>query len=377
MDMETTRTSTRPIGPVAGGWTRRDVEQDNGWIHTLSGEEVDALEQALRHALQTGKDRFDMSLEDFPLDASVRRRLVALIDETQGGFGFKLLRGFPVQRWDEDALRLLFWGIGLVLGVPRPQGKMSQFVSDVRDAGGTYRSNTGRGYNTRSGLDFHADGSDMVGLFCVRTAKSGGSSLVSSSIAAHNEMVRLRPDLAAELYAPLIFSRQGEQAPEEAPYYAAPVFGIRDGHFACRHIRNHIKGAQQSFPDVPRLSPQQIEALDLFDELLAREDLCYHMDLLPGDIQLLNNHIVLHSRTEYEDHPEPERKRHLFRLWLALPQAQPLPHGWLDAYKDVDAACVRGGFRGVGITPQIRAFEARIARAHGMKLRIYPEKEAA
>lgn len=376
--MQATNTNTRSIGPVAGGWTRRDVEQDQGWIHVLSDVEIDALERALRHAQQTGKDRFDMSVEDFPLDAGVRQRLVALIDETQGGFGFKLLRGFPVQRWDEDALRLLFWGIGLVLGVPRPQGKLSQFVSDVRDAGGTYRSSTGRGYNTRSGLDFHADGSDMVGLFCVRTAKHGGSSLISSSVAAHNEMVRLRPDLAAELYAPLVFSRQGEQAPEEAPYYTAPIFGIRDGQFACRHIRNHIKGAQQSFPDVPRLTPQQTEALDLFDELLAREDLCYHMDLQPGDIQLLNNHIVLHSRTEYEDHPEPGRKRHLFRLWLSLPQAQPLPQGWLDAYKDVDAACVRGGFRGTGITPQIRAFEARIARAHGMKLRIYPDnKEAA
>ncbi|RZT36703.1 TauD/TfdA family dioxygenase [Cupriavidus agavae] len=373
----TTTTAGNAIREVAGGWKREDVERDTSWIHVLSPGEIDALEQALRHTLGTGRDLLDMSIEDFPLDARVRRRLVALIDETQGGFGLKLLRGFPVERWDTDALRKLFWGIGLVLGVARPQGKMSQFVSDVRDAGGTYRSSTGRGYNTRSGLDFHADGSDMVGLFCVRTARSGGSSLVSSSITAHNEMLRLRPDLVAELYAPLVFSRQGEQAPEEAPWYLAPVFGVRDGHFACRHIRNHIKGAQQTFPDVPRLTPQQTEALDLFDELLAREDLCYHMDLQPGDIQLLNNHIVLHSRTEYEDYPEPERKRHLFRLWLSLPQAQPLPEAWRDAYKDVDAACVRGGFRGIHITPEIRAFEARLANAHGMKLRIYPVKEAA
>ena len=379
--MNTTTTTETPsrdtVRPVPGGWTRADMERDQSWIHVLTADEIEALEHALRHALATGKDMFDMSIEDFPLDARVRRRLVALIDETQEGFGVKLLRGFPVERWDTDALRTLFWGIGLLLGVARPQGKLSQFVSDVRDAGGTYRSNTGRGYNTRSGLDFHADGSDMVGLFCVRTAKQGGSSLITSSIAAHNEMVRLRPDLAAELYAPLIFSRQGEQAAEETPWYAAPICGVRDGHFACRHIRNHIKGAQASFPDVPRLSPQQTEALDMFDTLLAREDLCYDMNLQPGDIQLLNNHIVLHSRTEYEDHPEPERKRHLFRLWLSLPQAQPLPLGWLDAYKDVDAACVRGGFRGTGITPAIRAFEARMANAHGMKLRIYPVKEAA
>ena len=141
------------IRPVPGAWTRADMERDQSWIHVLDDDEVAALEDALRHALATGKDMFDMSIEDFPLDARVRRRLVALIDETQGGFGVKLLRGFPVDRWDADALRNLFWGIGLLLGVPRPQGKLSQFVSDVRDAGGTYRSSTGRGYNTRSGLD--------------------------------------------------------------------------------------------------------------------------------------------------------------------------------------------------------------------------------
>lgn len=372
-------TATDSIRPIAGGWTRRDVEQDDSWIHHLSREQIGALEDALRHALATGKGMFEMSVEDFPLDPAVRDTLTGIVDQTQGqdGFGFKLLRGFPVDNWSRDELRLLFWGIGLVLGVPRPQGKASQFMSDVRDAGGTYRSATGRGYNTRSGLDFHADGSDMVGLFCVRTAKSGGSSLISSSIAAHNEMVRQRPDLAAQLYAPMIFSRQGEQAPEEAPYYSAPIFGVRDGLFACRHIRNHIKGAQQTFADIPRLTPQQIEALDLFDQLLARDDLCYHMWLEPGDIQLVNNHIVLHSRTEYEDFDEPDLKRHLFRLWLSLPQGQPLPQGWQDAYKDVETRCVRGGFRGIGITPEIRAFEARIAGAHGMQLRIYPEKEAA
>lgn len=364
---------TATIQPSPGGWTRKDVEQDDSWIHRFTDAQIAGLEAALRHALASGKSAFEMSVEDFPLDAATRQMLVDAVDATQGGFGFRLLRGFPVAHWNEDALRTLFWGIGLTLGVPRPQGKLSQFVSDVRDAGGSYRSNTGRGYNTRSGLDFHADGSDMVGLFCVRTAKSGGQSLIASSVTAHNEMLRQRPELAALLYEPFVFSRQGEEAPEETPWYHAPVFGTRDGRFACRHIRNHINRAQLTFPEVPRLTPQQVEALDLFDATLAREDLCYHMDLEPGDVQLVNNHIVLHSRTEYEDHPEPERKRHLFRLWLALPQAQPLPEGLLAPYKDVEAPAVRGGFRGVGITPEIRAFEARIARSHGMRMQIYDD----
>ena len=38
-----------------------------------------------------------------------------------------------------------------------------------------------------------------------------------------------------------------------------------------------------------------------------------------GDMQFINNHIILHAREEYEDYDEPERKRHLLRAWIALP----------------------------------------------------------
>src|SRR5690606_30376872 len=359
------------------GWTRADVQQDTSWIYRLTDTEIESLEQALRHALSTGKTFFEMSPEDFPIDEAVLARFKSVIASTQNDYGFKLVRGFPVENWTEDELRIFYWGLGLHLGVPRPQGKASSFMSDVRDAGGTYRAATGRGYNTSSRLDFHADGSDIVGLLVVRTAKSGGSSLISSSISAHNAMLASRPDLVAVLYEPFTFSRQGEQAPEEKPYYQAPVFGIEQGQFVCRHIRNHITSAQLSFPEIPRLTPEQTEALDLLDETLAREDLCFHMNFEPGDLQFINNHIVLHARTEYEDHEEPEKKRFLLRLWLALPEGQPLPAGLQKAYKDVAPKAVRGGFRGINITPEIRAFEAKMAKEHDMQFNVYQDLEEA
>jgi hypothetical protein len=250
-------------------------------------------------------------------------------------------------------------------------------MSDVRNAGGVYRAATGRGYNTNARLDFHADGSDLVGLLVVRTAKAGGESLIASSISAHNVMLAKRPDLVKVLYEPFIFSRQGEQAAEEAPYYAAPVFGFEQGRFVCRHIRNHITSAQVSFPEVPRLTAEQTEALDMLDEVLASDELCFRMYFEPGDLQFINNHIVLHARTEYEDYEEPERKRFLLRLWLSLPEGQPLPANFKDVYKDVRPGSVRGGFRGVNITPEIRAFEERIASEHGMHFDIYQDLEAA
>lgn len=357
------------------GWRRAEVESDPSWAVRLSDPEIADFETGLDSASRSGRGLFDLSRRDFAFGPAATRRLRASVEETQHGRGFQLMRGFPVERWSVDDARLLFWGLGLHLGVPRPQGKASQFMSDVSDAGGTYRSTAGRGYNTKSALDFHADGSDLVGLLCLRTARSGGESLIASSVAAHNAMLAERPDLVRSLYGLFTFSRQGEQAPEEPLHYEAAIFGVKDGRFACRHIRNHIKSAQLSFPEVPRLTALQTEALDYFDAVLCRPELCFRMNFEPGDLQLINNHVVLHSRTDYEDFDEPSRKRHLLRLWIASPDAPALPASWALAYKDVSARAVRGGFRGTGITPEVEAFERRLAAEHHMDFRIYADRE--
>lgn len=352
-------------------WNAANLAQTEAWFHRLSDEAIADFEHAMRTAVASERELFDLSVSDFPLGPAGKVALDVVHDATQNDLGVMVLRGFPVVRHAPAHLRVLFWGLGLHMGVPRPQGKQSQFMSDVTDAGGTYRSATGRGYNTRSKLDFHADNADIVGLMCVNAAKSGGESLIASSVHAHNVMQRERPDLVAALYEPFVFSRQGEEAPEEEPWYESPVFSVTEGHFACRHVRNHINGAQAAFADVPRLTSKQSEALDLFDAVLARADVRFEMHLEPGDMQFLNNHTVLHSRTSYEDWPEPERRRLLYRLWLAIPDAQPLAEGLLPTYKDVSSRAVRGGFRGVGITAATRAFEARMAGHHGMAMRIY------
>jgi hypothetical protein len=364
------------IEPIARprGWTPDDLRRDPGWAWRLTAAEIADFERGLTHARATGRGFWDLGPADFPFGPAALERLGQALAETQEGRGFQMLRGLPVERWSTEDSRLFFWGLGLHLGVPRPQGKASQYMSDVRDAGGTYRSVQGRGYNTKSALDFHADGSDLVGLMCLRTSLSGGESLIASSVTAHNVMLAERPDLLALLYEPVPFSRQGEHAPEEPPWYTAAIMGVRDGRFACRHIRNHVKSAQLGFPEAPRLTPAQLEAMDLFDAILVRPDVCFRLDFEPGDIQFINNHVMLHSRTDYVDHEAPERKRHLLRLWLSLPGAPALPTSWRLAYKDVEARAVRGGFRGVGITPQIESFEARLAAHHAMAFRIYADR---
>ena len=54
--------------------------------------------------------------------------------------------------------------------------------------------------NQRQG--FHCDGSDLVGLLCLKPAKTGGQSKIASSMAVYNQMLASRPDLVEVLRQP-------------------------------------------------------------------------------------------------------------------------------------------------------------------------------
>lgn len=349
------------------GWSAQELERDTSWIVRLPAAVSNNLVDVARRVLARETNRFAMTRKDFDFSAAVREVIDFAATELSERSGITLFKGIPVDDLDLPTIEVLYWGLGLHLGIPRPQGKMSQFISHVRNEGGTYRSTQGRGYNTNSKLDFHSDGSDLVGLICIQQALEGGNSMVTHSIRAFQALRQERPDLAQALMQPFVFSRQGEQASDEPPYYRASVVGERDGQLFCRYIRNHINSAQLAFDDIERLSPLQVEALDSFDRMLQRADLCYHMRLEKGDVQWLNNHCVLHSRTEYVDHPDPAHKRHLLRLWLSSYRGQALPENWRDAYKNVAPRSVRGGFKGTQITDEIRDYIVRLAEETQMQ----------
>ena len=191
-------------------------------------------------------------------------------------------------------------------------------------------------------------------------------------------MQRLRPDLVPVLQQPFFHSYQGTQDPSQPPFYRCPIFGSDPVHFAARTNRKNTDAAQRDFPEVPRLTPQQVEALDLLDELMPSPLLCYSMTLERGDLQLLNNYVTLHSRTPFEDFEAPDDKRHLLRLWLAIPSSQPLPAAFEEYYGDVRAGAVRGGVRGSAITSEFLAYEQRQAQALNMRLEPWrPKRQAA
>jgi hypothetical protein len=179
-----------------------------------------------------------------------------------------------------------------------------------------------RGYRSSVNQRFHSDSCDIVGLMCLQTPKSGGLSRIASTVAVHNEILARRPDLVKVLAEAMYWDRRTEVPEGKDPWYVLPVFNYQEGWFSCRYGRQYIDSTQR-FPQVPRFTPAQVEALDFMDAVLA--ELKLEMQFQQGDIQLLQNFVTVHGRTAFEDWPEPERKRHLFRLWLAIDDKRPIP----------------------------------------------------
>jgi hypothetical protein len=306
----------RPVG-APNAWRAPDLQASRHWVFELDASalrKIDAAWQRVRDlglAIPFGRD-------DFPLPG-LEALLARVRLELEQRSGVVLIRGLDVARYGVDGTRLVYWGLGSHLGVALAQNPRGALLVDVRDEGGDpYKDPTQRGYHTAQYLPFHNDQGDAVGLMCVQPAKSGGLSCVCSAAAIHDEILRTRPELAEALYGPFYADVRGEEPLGRPPYYVEPRFAVFDGKFYAQHGPTYVRSAQR-FADVPRLTPLQVEGMQMVDDLAASDRFRLDMDFRQGDIQFLNNHLVLHSRTGFEDFEGPERKRHLLRLWLNTP----------------------------------------------------------
>lgn len=253
----------------------------------------------------------EVARESFPLPtaSAVLRQLA---QELTDGTGFALLHGLPV----DDNPDLISVGVGSHIGRIVPQGTDRVPVQHVRDQGADPEAPTTRSYQHSGALGYHADPTDIVALLCIRPAKSGGLSIIVRSAAVHDELARTRPDLTRVLYRPWWRDLRTGDGPDS--FYESPVYARDEcGRLSVSYGPDYIRSAQRS-PHVPRLSSAQLEAMAALDELNNDPRFSVTMNLGPGDMQFLNNHVILHSRTAYEDHPEPERRRDMIRLWLEL-----------------------------------------------------------
>ncbi|MPZ45898.1 MAG: hypothetical protein GEV05_21420 [Betaproteobacteria bacterium] len=312
----------RVEGPQA--WLGPDLARSREeWTYALSASEIAELRDAIRRVEASGIDVVDIRAADFPLAgwASLLQRLRCDMFE---GRGFAVVRGFPVAELSSLQRCLGYFGVGAHFGVATSQNAKGHAVGHVCDLDVDYGATTGRGYQTNARLPYHSDSADLVGLLCVNKAKSGGLSSLVSSVTLYNAMLDQRPDLVRVLMGPVYRDRREEIPRGQGPWYVIPVFNPYQGRVFTTYVRSAVRKAQR-FAEISRISPQLDEAMNLLDALA--DDPAYHldMDLEPGDIQLVCNHYVLHSRTSFEDHPDSAARRHLLRLHLACADGPALP----------------------------------------------------
>ena len=295
-------------------WRAADTVDVNEWTYTFSDNERAEIVRATDRAIDRGVSGAALTAEQFDLPG-LFDRVAGWIEQLNDGRGFLLLRGFPTDLLSSAAIELAYVGLGSHLGTPVSQNAHGDLLGHVRDEGVTRDSPAVRLYRTNERQDFHTDGADLVGLLCLHGAKAGGESKIASSYAVYNEMLARRPDLVDVLYEPLYWDRNDEQSKGEAAFYPLPVFTDIDGTPRIFYIGWYIRDAQRH-PDAPRLTDTQREAMDLLESIANDPEFHVEMDFQPGDIQLLNNAKILHSREAYQDHDDLALRRHLLRLWL-------------------------------------------------------------
>ena len=326
---------------IPAAWYGADLSsKSDAWHYTLQDEEINELITAANKFCASGKKLGKISPKSFVID-KFAVRLSELQEELRTGIGFQLISGLPVEELTPEIYSTIFCGLGSYLGKARSQNAVGHLLGHVRDTGASAKDPSVRIYQTSARQTFHTDRSDVVGLLCIKEAKEGGGSLLASSVTAFNEVMKKSSLLAEELMKPVAYDRRGEIPTGQKPYMTIPVVNWFKGKLTCIYQREYIISAQR-YDDAPKLTKAQIEAFDLFDEVLNDDKINLKMRLRPGDMQFVYNHNLFHDRTGFVDWREPERKRHLLRLWLSLPGDRELPPTFSQAYGNLDVGD-RGG----------------------------------
>ncbi len=307
-----------PDTPVGGpaAWRGEDLAATESWVHVLDPAHVDELEAVARQVIDAGVALEAVTAADFALPT-----LAAVIadwrDELVEGRGFVVVRGVPVDVWERPVIETAYWLIGHHLGVPGAQNPQGDLLGDVHDTGEEATNPAIRRYRTSGNIDFHCDAADVVGLLCLRPAKSGGQSRIASSVTVFDEVLARRPDLVGRLFEPFPLDLRDEHAPGTSP--VVPVSPCaHDGATLRTFWHSEYYRSSPRHPEVPDYTADEQALLDLYDSLAETPGVFLDMWLQPGDMQFLSNHFVVHARTAYEDHGDPQLRRHLLRLWLSV-----------------------------------------------------------
>ena len=327
-------------------WSGQQLAQSSDWKYQLSDAEISLIRNAVEHSIKLDTPLAELNCTEFELQ-SFAEQLQSLNSEVLNGRGFTLISGLPSD-WSDDQLIRAFWIMAGWCGQPVPQNARADLLGHVIDQR-TSDSN-GRLYQTSLEQPLHSDSCDIVGLLCLRQAKQGGESIIASSANIYNVLQRQQPEAVKLLEDDFLCDRYGEIPQGKLPWYKVRIFNEIDGRLVCCGMDPDIRSAQK-LDDVPSLTAAQIAALDAFQATAHEHALS--MKLKRGEIQFANNHIVIHARKAFEDHPQPELRRHLIRLWLSAPQGRRLPEFLKERWGNIEPGTLRGGILVPGAVPAV------------------------
>ena len=325
---------TKRTEPVIerSAWSARDLAADPSLQYTMSAAQVEELDGAMRTAIASGLKAAEFTREQFALP-TLGPRIAALSDEVENGRGVAMLRGIPVQRYDTDAIRVLYWGFGVHAGIPVSQNSKGQLIAEVSDKGNDYGDRNTRGFATNAELAPHVDTSDMTTLLCLRGARSGGESKVVSSTTIYNAILAEHPEYLNILYRGFHHDLRGEGPTgdiNELTVNRVPVYSYHNGRVSCSFNYRIIESATEK-SGVP-FTAEERAALDFVREVAMREELTLRFTMAPGDIQMISNHSVFHARTTFVDHDDPDQRRCLLRIWANMREGRKLEADFAARY---------------------------------------------
>ena len=299
---------------TADAWLGEDLQRSEAWQYRLTPDDLAELHDALGVARNSSKAMSEMTVDDFPLSALISK-IQAWMHEVNDGSGFVLIKGFPVRDYSVEDCSIVYWGLGLYMGDPVSQNTDGDLLGHVLDVGADPAERGVRLYKTRVEQDFHTDGADVIGLFCLRPARQGGVSRIVSSVSVFNEFLERKPHLVERLFEPFPFDKQGQEAPGQDPWFDFPLCNLDGGRLRTFFIPWYIRESQEH-AQAPKLTAEQIDCIETIESIANEPRFYLDMHFEPGDMQFLKNAAILHKRTAYLDWDDPGEKRHLLRLWL-------------------------------------------------------------
>ena len=328
-------------------WRGPDIKDSEDWHVHLTDSQTSEIKSAVQCGIDDDIPIVDINPENFKLPR-LGQVLKAARQELLYGRGFVVFHDMPVRDLNREEIIRAYVGVGSWLGEHVSQNHKGHILGHVKDIGFDHTNPQHRIYGTTYRQFYHTDGADLVGLLCLQKAKSGGMFSLTSSVSGYNEIARRRPDLAQALSSPFVMDRKGEVPAGKQDTFEIGPFNHYKGRLITIYDRVYINAAQHR-DHVPSLTDQQIEALDLFDELAGSEEYCLDFEWQPGDMNFVHNHQILHARTDYEDYPELDRKRHLLRLWLSTNEGWELPPVFAEKFGTIERGKRRGGIHVPGM----------------------------